>query len=94
MRNANKILKRDFDAAVKRPWNATTCLVAQYMRRVGIPISSKLAPYLFATQHGVRDVQRTFDIAHPERGKALDRGAKQELAKLRASLPITIKGAK
>jgi hypothetical protein len=83
-----KILKKDFDNAVKQPWGDETCLVAQAAMRL------KLSDLYQLTGGHVDDAldnaadkamdifDKNFDLPGDEKKKPLQR--------LRASLPITV----
>ncbi len=82
-----KILKRDFDAAVRQPWGTNTCIVAQCMIRNGIRIRAMHSAHDFALEHDIRRIQREFDLAYCEPHS----GTTKALQDIRASLPISFK---
>lgn len=81
-----KILKRDFDEAVKQPFSVGTCLIAQFAIRNGIELQHGDACWL-ASEIGVRTtLMATFDKHFLE---PKDKN-KRELQALRAQLPVTV----
>lgn len=85
-----QITTEDFDNAVKQPWGNQTCIVAQFMKRNGMPTPvtflEGVSSSLFATQHDLWDnVVSVFDrfrVPGDEKEPALQA--------LRAILPIEI----
>lgn len=78
--------KADFDNAVKQPWRTRTCLVAQMMKRLNIPLGSPALGRVdhFADKHeGLRAMMLTFDRYFENPGDE----SKAPLVALREQLP-------
>lgn len=79
-----QITVEDFDNAVKQSWGCDTCIVAQYMKRNGVPLSKGVLT--FAEDHGLTGPLGQFDMHFGCPGDE----NKPELQALRASLPINL----
>lgn len=83
------VTKADFDEAVKQPWNTSTCVVAQFCKRIGIP--------LYIHQNGdnnpllkkevIDNIMSQFDGKFCKPG---DEKTYPSVIALRASLPIQV----
>lgn len=82
-----KLLKKDFDNAVKQDWSARKCLIAQCMIRNNIEIKKNWSPLYFAAYcDKANRAGQIFDRHFERRGDE----KKPEMQELRALLPIEI----
>lgn len=78
------ILKKDFDLAVKQPWSAKTCLLAQAGKRLRLNCFYALGTGIGAT------AMNKFDKAYHRRNSPTKPVDWKALNRLRASLPIKV----
>lgn len=78
--------KTDFDNAVKQHWGSRTCLVAQTMKRLGIPTEAAESDTVeaFASTHNLEYLMHVFDRRFNNPG---DEKTSPELIAMREELP-------
>lgn len=87
-----KLLKKDFDNAVKQEWSTKTCLIAQCLIRNGIDLDDTFASAIAEMKGNekVDAIMNQFDSIYADAPELRNFDWKQNLKKLRASLPILI----